>query len=47
MLQVDNEKDLGVVIDTTCTPSRQVNAAALKGNQALSQLLRTFTYRDS
>ena len=43
---VDYEKDLGVLIDSTCTPSRQVTAAALKGNQALGQLLRAFTYRD-
>ena len=43
---VDEEKDLGVIIDSTCTPSKQVSAAALKGNQVLGQLLRSFTYRD-
>ena len=43
---VEYEKDLGVLIDNTCTPSRHVTAAALKGNQALGQLLRAFTYRD-
>ena len=46
LLHVDEEKDLGVIIDSTCTPSKQVSAAALKGNQVLGQLLRTFTYRD-
>ena len=35
------------MIDTTCTPSRQVSVAALKGNQVPGQLLRTFTYKDS
>ena len=43
---VNEEKDLGVIIDSTCTPSKQVGAAALKGNQVLGQLLRAFTYRD-
>ena len=43
---VDEEKDLGVIIDSSCTPSRQVSAAALKGNQVLGQLLRAFSYRD-
>lgn len=47
LLAVENEKDLGVIINETCTPSKQVSAAALKGNQVLGQLLRTFTYRDS
>ena len=44
--QVDEEKDLGVLISSSCTPSKQVSAASLKGNQVLGQLLRTFTYRD-
>ena len=43
---VDEEKDLGVLITNSCTPSRQVSAAALKANQVLGQLLRSFTYRD-
>ena len=34
---LENERDLGVMIDTTCTLSRQVSAAALKGNQVLGQ----------
>ena len=46
LLHVDEEKDLGVIINSSCTPSKQVSAAALKGNQVLGQLLRTFTYRD-
>ena len=46
LLHVASEKDLGVIINESCTPSKQVNAAALKGNQVLGQLLRTFTYRD-
>ena len=43
---VDEEKDLGVYITNSCTPSRQVSVAALKANQVLGQLLRSFTYRD-
>ena len=43
---VNEEKDLGVIIDSTGTPSKQVSAAALKGNRVLGQLLRAFTYRD-
>jgi len=34
------------IINSSATPSRQVHAAAMKGNQVLGQLLRTFTYRD-
>ena len=47
MLNVEYEKDLGVIIHSSCTPSKQVSAAAMKGNQVLGQLLRAFTYRDS
>ena len=46
LLNVDEEKDLGVIITSSCTPSKHVSAAALKGNSVLGQLLRTFTYRD-
>ena len=46
LLHVEEEKDLGVLINSSATPSRQVHAAAMKGNQVLGQLLRTFTYRD-
>ena len=44
--RVEYKKDLGVHINSTCTRSRHVAADALKGNQALEQLLRAFTYRD-
>ena len=33
-------------MSSSCTPSKQISAAALKGNQVLGQLLRTFIYRD-
>jgi ribonuclease P/MRP protein subunit RPP40 len=47
LLHVEEEKDLGVIISSSCcTPSRQVSAAALKANQVLGQLLRAITYRD-
>lgn len=46
LLHVKEEKDLGVLITSSCTPSRQVGAAAMKANQVLGQLLRAFTYRD-
>ena len=46
LIPVAEEKDLGVYITNTCTPSVNVNAAALKGNQILGQLMRVFTYRD-
>lgn len=46
LLAVDEEKDLGILINSSCTPSKQVSAAALKGNQVLGQLMRAFTYRD-
>ena len=43
---VGEEKDLGVYISNSCTPSKHVAAAAQKANQVLGQLLRAFTYRD-
>ena len=43
---VEEEKDLGIYISSSCTPSRHVAAAAQKANQVLGQLLRAFTYRD-
>ena len=46
LLHVAEEKDLGVLITSSCTPSSQVSAAAMKGNQVLGQQLRTFTFRD-
>ena len=46
LLAVEEEKDLGVYITSSCTPSRQVSAAATKANQVLGQLLKSFSYRD-
>ena len=46
LLHVNEEKDLGVIISSSCTPSIQVSAAAMKGNQVLGQLLRAISYRD-
>ena len=43
---VEEEKDLGVYVSDSCTPSKHVAAAAQKANQVLGQLLRAFTYRD-
>ena len=43
---VEEEKDLGIYISNTCTPSKHVAAAAMKANQILGQMLRAFTYRD-
>lgn len=36
----------GVFITSSCTPSRQFSSAAIKRNQVLGQLLRSFTFRD-
>ena len=46
MLHVDEEKGLGVLIMSCCTPSHQVSAAAMKGNKVLGQLLTAFKFRD-
>ena len=43
---VQEEKDLGVVISSCCTPSRQVSLASMKANQVLGQLLRAVSYRN-
>ena len=43
---VDEEKDLGVLIHKSCTPSSQVAKAAKKGNSILGQLIRAVSYRD-
>jgi len=43
---VTQEKDLGVLIDSTAKPSLQCAKAALKANQVLGQLLRSFHSRD-
>ena len=46
LTSVEVEKDLGVHITDTCSPSQHVNYVASKANQTLGQLLRVFTYRD-
>ena len=46
LASVEEEKDLGIYISSSCTPSKHVAAAAQKANQVLGQLLRAFTYRD-
>ena len=43
---VTQEKDLGVLIDSTAKPSLQCAKAAQKANQVLGQLLRSFHSRD-
>ena len=43
--EADEEKDLGVWIDTTMKPSRQCAAAAKAANFALGQMQRAFHYR--
>ena len=43
---VDEEKDVGVKISNTLKPSSQCQAAALKANQLVGQMSRSFTYRD-
>ena len=47
MQVVEVEKDLGVQISVTATPSSQVAAAAKKANSVLGQLMRGFSYRDT
>ena len=46
MVVVEEEKDLGVLVHQSCTPSSQVAKAAKKANSILGQLLRAFSYRD-
>ena len=43
---VEVEKDLGVLIHNSGSPSTQVAAVAKKANAILGQILRAFTYRD-
>ena len=46
MKVVEEEKDLGVLIHHSGTPSSQVAKAAKKANSVLGQLLRALSYRD-
>ena len=39
LTKVSQEKDIGVLVTESCTPSAQVSAVALKANQVLGQLL--------
>ena len=46
LVVVEEEKDLGVLIHKSCTPSSQVAKAAKKANSVLGQLMRAVSYRD-
>ena len=43
---VDNEKDIGVIVDKTLKPTKQCADAARKANAVLGQISRAFHYRD-
>ena len=45
LAEAKEEKDLGVIIDSTLKPSKQCAAAARSANFALGQMLRAFHYR--
>ena len=42
----NEEKDVGVIIQSNLKPSKQCAEAARKGNQVLRQIMRAFHYRD-
>ena len=44
--KVDSEKDLGVYIHSSLSPSLQIAESVKKANQVLGQLLRSVMYRD-
>ena len=44
--EVEEEKELGVIISSSFYPICQVGIAVMKANQVLSQLLRAVTYLD-
>ena len=46
LVVVEEEKDLGVLIHKSCTPSPQVAKAAKKANSILGHLMRAVSYRD-
>lgn len=46
LIKVDSEKDLGVYLHKSLTPSLHIAEAVKKANMKLGQLLRTVTYRD-
>ena len=43
---ISEEKDLGVLIHESLTPTSQCAKAVMKANQVLGQMARAFTYRD-
>ena len=45
ILEAEEEKDLGVLIENTMKPTKQCAAAAKAANFALGQLQRAFHYR--
>ena len=44
--EADEEKDLGIIVHSSLKPSKQCAKAAIKGNQVLGQMARSFSYRD-
>ena len=46
LIKADSEKDLGVYLDNSLTPSKHIAEAVKKANKMLGQLLRTISYRD-
>jgi len=46
VLNVDNEKDLGVIFDSKLSFSEHIAAKVKRANQALGTIKRTFTYMD-
>lgn len=47
LLEVTEEKDLGVLVDNKLRFRKQVSAAVAKGNQMLGMIKRSFTSRDA
>ncbi len=43
---MEEERDLGVIIEASLKPGRQCERAARSANGVLSQILRAFSYRD-
>ena len=46
LIEVSEEKDVGVIMHASLKPSLQCSKAASKANQVLGQLCRAFKYRD-
>ena len=45
-MRTEEEKDIGVVVQANLKPSKQCTVAAQRANNVLSQLSRSFHYRD-